>query len=76
MKNYDFFLMLMALFVGICCITGFVMLIIYWRTVADLLSAIFLNNFDTWSTSLVVTILIGFAFSTWASRRIHRSGRA
>lgn len=76
MKLYDFFLMLASLFVGLCCITGLVMLITYWRIVADLLRAIFLNHFDIWSSALVVTILIGFAFSTWASRRIHRSGRA
>lgn len=76
MKLFDFFMMLIYLFVGIMCITGFVLLVTYWRFVADLLRAIFLNHFDTWASALVITVLIGFAFSVWATRRIHRSGKA
>lgn len=75
MSTYNFFLMLMSLIVGICAISGFVLAICHWRIIAALLHGIFLNNFGVWSSALVVTILIGFAWSAWASRRIHRSGK-
>ena len=69
-------MMLLYLFVGIMCITGLVLLITYWRFVAALLEAIFVRNYGVWSSALVITILVGFAFSAWATRRIHRSGKA
>lgn len=76
MKLFDFFMMLVYLFVGIMCITGLVLLITYWRFVAGLLEAIFVRNYGTWSSALVITVLIGFSWSVWASRRIHRSRKA
>lgn len=75
MSPLNFFLMLMSLIVGICAISGFVMAICHWRIVADLFTGIFLNHFDTWASALVITVLIGFAWSAWANRRIHRSGK-
>lgn len=74
MKLFDFFMMLVYLFVGIMCITGLVLLITYWRFVAGLLEAIFVRNYGVWSSALVISFLVGFAFSVWATRRIRKSG--